>query len=31
MARFTDPQHPHFVTYAGPDAAIFKERKRLSD
>lgn len=26
MARFTDSQHPDFVTYAGPDAAIFKER-----
>jgi uncharacterized protein YjbI with pentapeptide repeats len=26
MSRFTDSQHPDFVTYAGPDAAIFKER-----
>ncbi len=27
MSRFTDPQHPDFVAYEGPDATIFKERR----
>lgn len=30
MSRFTDTQHPDFVTYAGPDASIFKEQKLSS-
>jgi len=27
MSRFTDTHHPDFVSYAGPDATIFKERR----
>jgi len=27
MSRFTDPQHPDFVAYEGPDATIFKDRR----
>lgn len=29
MSRFTEAQHPDFAAYDGPDATIFKERKRL--
>lgn len=27
MSRFTDAQHPSFVTYEGPDTTIFQQRK----